>query len=150
MDIIDLFNELKKFDDVMELNPGLSESVLEDFQKSNGIRLPRSYCRLLTCFDGGELFIPGTVIYGLNRHHKILDVKTVNGKKNRELFSIPKTYLIIGRLNYGDYLCIDLNNEHEMIQWDHETDQEFCRWNSLEELLEETIADYVRYDGKEE
>ena len=58
------------------------------------------------------------------------------------MFKIPNNYLIFAKVNYGDLLCINLNEEHEVIQWDHELDEEFCKWESLEEWLEDSINNY--------
>nr|MCR5206684.1 SMI1/KNR4 family protein [Lachnospiraceae bacterium] len=80
---------------------------------------------------------PGTILYGIAHsvgHHTLSEIN-----RKSQTFKIPETMLIIGRLNYGDLFCIDLDNQN-IIQWDHEMNVEFCRWNSLEEWLEEIIA----------
>jgi hypothetical protein len=75
------------------------------------------------------------------------NLKKINGKSIRENFNIPATLLIIGKTNDGDWLCINLNPKNEIIQWDHEQDEEFCRWENLEEWLTETIDEYVKYES---
>ncbi len=138
MNSYELFNILQKYKSIMEFNKGCSESMLEEFQCKNGIRLPKSLVDLLKCFDGGELFIPGIVIYGTGKNGG-LSLKEVNKRDKRSIFNIPKNYLIFAKVNYGDFLCIDLNGKNEVIQWEHELDEEFCRWDSLESWLRETI-----------
>lgn len=138
MDCYELFNILQQYNQVMDFNKGCTESLLNAFERKNNIRLPHSYATLLECFDGGEIFVPGTVIYGTGTSGGT-SVKDANRCDIRENFSIPHNYLIFAKVNYGDFLCIDLNGNNEVIQWDHELNEEFCRWSSLEEWLGETI-----------
>ncbi len=147
MDINKIMNGINKYPDVMELNEPVTESEVNDFQKTNGIILPPQYVGLLQVFDGGELFVPGTQIFGILHKLNGRTIKEINGKVFRNNYSIPLSILIIGKLNYGDLLCIDLNDNHQIIQWDHENDEEFCRWNSLEEWLLETLAEYEASEG---
>lgn len=147
MDFRNLYFKLKKFSQIMDFHEPVSVEEINRFQKQNGLNLPNSLIDLLRCFDGGELFIPGTIIYGIREQTNGNTIKRINGKQNRKSFNIPSTYLIIGKLNFGDWLCIDLNRTNEVIQWDHEVDEEFCRWNSLEDWLEETINEYIEYEG---
>lgn len=146
MDFKNLYSKLNCFSQVMFFNKPVSAEKIDEFQRENGLNLPDSYVGLLKYFDGGELFIPGTVIYGIVEETNGNTLKGINGKQNRKNFSIPPTYLIIGKINYGDWLCIDLNQANEVIQWDHELDEEFCRWSSLENWMEETIGYYIEYE----
>lgn len=141
MVIAELYKQLQQYKAVMELNNGCTENVIQLFQQQNNIRLPRPLIELLICFDGGEIFVPGTIIFGIGESNKV-DLKTANSKKKRSVFKIPNNYLIFAKVNYGDLLCINLNEEHEVIQWDHELDEEFCKWESLEEWLEDSINNY--------
>lgn len=145
--INNLIQKLQRFSSVMIFNKPLPEKDLSEFQRVIGSELPSSYATMLRCFDGGELFVPGTIMYGVNKFKKNDALSEVNDGVYRDKFSIPQTYLIIGKLNYGDLLCIDLKNRNELIQWDHEQDEEFCRWNNFEDWLEETIYDYLEYEG---
>lgn len=147
MSIGTVINDLNKFIDIMEFNRSATDTEIEEFQSINNIKLPDSYIELLKCFDGGEIFVPGIVIYGINAGVNKHTVKYINGKNVRKDFNIPSTLLIIGKLNYGDWLCIDLNQKNEIVQWDHEQNEEFCRWESLEDWLEETINEYIKYEG---
>lgn len=147
MNIDDIVKKLKKFPDIMELNHPITDVEIKRFQNTNGIELPNSYIELLKKFDGGEIFIPGTIIYGINTDVDNYNLKKINGKSVRRNFNIPITLLIIGKTNDGDWLCINLNPKNEIIQWDHEQDEEFCRWENLEEWLTETIDEYVKYES---
>lgn len=141
MECHELFDLLRHYDGSMEFNVGCSDTILSDFENENDIRLPHSYVSLLKCFDGGEIFIPGTVIYGTGKNGGV-SVRDANGEKIRADFNIPPNFLIFAKINYGDFLCIDLNGKNEVIQWDHELNEEFCRWGSLEEWLGDTIDNF--------
>lgn len=147
MDVSLIMDKLNMFGSTMEFEKPATDKEISDFQNTNGIILPPQYVDLIKTFDGGELFVPGTRFFGITKKKDYRTIKEVNGKDNRLNYSIPHSFLIIGKLNYGDLLCIDLNNNHEIIQWNHENDEEFCRWNSLEEWLLETIDDYEKSVG---
>lgn len=133
---------------IMKLNAPVSKESMNAFQNDNGISLPESFSELLQHFDGGELFVPGTTIYGIsNEQFETNTLNSVNAQAKRSLLSIPPSFFIIGKLNFGDYVCLDLNEPHEIVQWDHETDKEFYRWGSLETWLEDVIDDYLNYSG---
>lgn len=149
MSIDNLYKTLLQFPNVMELENPLSLSELEHFQNSNKITIPRSLVELFSCFDGGELFIPGTIVYGVNNENVKKTIKYANRKEIRDQFDISKSYLIIGKLNFGDFICINLNSPYQIIQWDHEKNEEYCTWESLEEWLSDMIADYKDYEDGE-
>ena len=146
MSIKTLYQQLSSFQNVMELEKPLSKKALEEFQNLNGITLPRQFAELLFCFDGGELFIPGTFIYGIDNKDLKKTIKFANRGDFRKQFSIPPSYLIFARLNYGDFICIDLNEPYRLIQWDHELDEEYCSWTNIEEWLSETIKNYKDFE----
>lgn len=131
-----VYEKLQSYSKRMELNEAVTENEISSFEKENKIEIPKDYTELLKHFDGGELFVPGTILYGIAHSAGNHTLSEINLK--RQIYRLPDTMLIIGKLNYGDILCIDLNNQN-VVQWDHELNVEFCRWNSLEEWLEETI-----------
>lgn len=136
-----IFKELKKFSNEMDFKPPVSEDEIKNFERENGISLPASYKELLTHFDGGEIFVPGTLFFGIKSYHCCPSIKEVNSKSKRSLISIPNDNLIIAELNFGDFIAIDLNSE-EVIQWDHECDEEFDRWDTLYDFIEFLITSY--------
>lgn len=79
------------------------------------------------CFGGGELFVPGTIFFGIGESNKV-DLKTANSKKKRSVFKIPNSSLVSEKVNYSDFLYINLSEEYEVIQWNYELDEEFCKW----------------------
>lgn len=136
-----IFKELKNFSNEMDFNPAVSEDEIKNFERENNISLPASYKELLTHFDGGEIFVPGTLIFGINNYEDCPSIKEVNSKSKRSLMSIPNDNLIIAELNFGDFIAIDLNSE-EVLQWDHECDEEFDRWDTLYDFIEFLITSY--------
>lgn len=128
-----------------EVLPPETEDGISSFEKDNHIRLPLEFIDLLKAFDGGEILIPGPTIFGIKESELRKTIKEINGNRTRGLFSIPNNYLIVAQLNYGDYICIDLNAPHTVIQWDHEKDELFCKWDNLSDWLEDTVSSFEQY-----
>lgn len=146
MKIRQAFLQLKKFPDLMDLNPGLTKEEIQAFEEKNKLVLPDSYKNLLECFDGGEIFRPGTKIYGLGVYEGQANIKEINSSVFRSYLSLGPDYLIIASLNFGDLICINLNKNNDIIQWDHEEDSAFDSWDNLEDWLEFTIKSYLAYE----
>lgn len=148
MTIKDLFKRLQGDIDFMEFNEPISQKDISKFESLNGVSIPPSLRSIFLLFNGGEIYVPGTIIYGLNLSDKeeAGTIKYENRKQKRSLFNIPQNYLIFGKLNYGDVLCINLNSPFDVLLWDHELDEESCSWSSLEEWLEETIVSFHEYE----
>lgn len=108
-----------------------------------GISLPEELLELLHCFDGGELFIPGTTIYGLASHPHVHSIQQANAELKQLRYSIPSNYYVFGKLNFGDFLCVNLEPGHDVIEWDHENNERYCSWGSISEWLQETITVYT-------
>lgn len=147
MTMRDLYVKLLDFTDVMELMAPVQTNEITVFENQNNILLPNSYKELLSFFDGGEIFIPGITIYGITEHKGYKTIREINGSEYRKRFNIPKTHLIFGKLNYGDLLCINLNDPYDVILWSSDTDEEDFSWDSLSKWLEETICDYEECNG---
>lgn len=132
-----------------ELYPGVSQNQIDEFEKFNGIVLPEQLKMLYMCFDGGEIFIPGTTIYGIRFAEK-QDSLCARNEKYHVNSSIPNNYIVFARLNYGDLICVNLNEPNDVIQWDHESDEVFCYWDDIDSWLMEAIADFEDYMAGEE
>lgn len=146
MSIKALYQQLSNYENVMDLENPLNRNVLERFQSVNDITFPNQLVELFSCFNGGELFVPGTLVYGIENSDPKKTIKFANRRDFRKNFRIPESYLIFARLNYGDLICIDLNEPHRLIQWDHEMDEEYCSWSNIEEWLSETIDAYNEFE----
>lgn len=124
----------------------LSIQQIAEFEKENNIQLPKDYINLLCCFDGGEILIPGPTIFGIEESVIRKTIKEANTKSFRNNYSIPLNYLIIGKLNYGDLICINLNTPNDVIQWDHETNQMFCSWDNISDWLKDNLSSYKKFE----
>lgn len=141
MNITEIFNVLKQNNTIMEFNPPASDVDVKFLNIIKNMKARLSYKSLLKCFNGGEVFIPGTTIYGLYESDSNYSLKKVNSKDLKKSMGIPNNYLIIAKLNFGDYICIN-QESGTIIQWDHENQNIFLQWNSLEDWFEEMIDDY--------
>lgn len=148
MTLNEIIKLLRSYADVMEFMPPVSMIDVFSYEKKMGHKLPESYVNLLKQFNGGEIFIPGTEIYGVRPRERYYSLDDANMSEKRSALSIPDDYLIVGKLNFGDLICIDLNGSGEVIQWDHENDEEYLRWNSINNWLTEIIGDYQLVDGE--
>lgn len=122
-----------------ELSKPCSEDRIQEYQKDNHFELPESYQKLIKCFNGGEIFIPGTIIYGIGNEDDIIKVNN----SLRKVMSIPKEFLVFGKYNFGDYLCIEMKKPERIIQWDHENDKLYDQWSNLYDWLNELINVYI-------
>ncbi|MCQ4022826.1 SMI1/KNR4 family protein [Ruminococcus sp. zg-924] len=122
-----------------ELMPPYSKEDIQKYQKENNIELPESYRELISLFNGGEIFIPGTIIYGIDCENDVIKANQVIKKS----MSIPEEYLIFGKYNFGDYLCIQMEKPECIIQWDHENNELFDQWSNLKFWLDELIKGYI-------
>lgn len=142
-----IYTGLMQYSNLHELNNGLTKEKIIEFETENRISLPEDLKELYQYFDGGELFIPGTTVYGLYDPKVEYTVRNANRGEIRQKMSLPVTYLIIAKLNYGDLICIDLNSPHKVVQWSHETDEMFCEWESLGQWLSEMIFDFKEFEA---
>lgn len=139
----EVYEKLNQYKDLMKFNPPIGESELSE----KCAAVPAPLMKLYHYFNGGEIFVPGTKIFGLTGRKD--DIILLNQSKTRQMFGIPETYLIFARLNFGDYICINRKEPYDLIQWDHENDEEFYSWDSIEEWLNETIEDFEKYESGE-
>lgn len=140
------FQALMTYDKCHDVCTALLDSDISDFEKENSVVLPQELRCLYRHFDGGEIFIPGTTIFGLANSNKRKTIKEVNSKLSRSRFDIPSTYIIFAKLNFGDLICVNLNAPFDVIQWDHESNEKYCVWSSISEWIDETIKEYIDYE----
>ena len=145
-----ILNDLLSYKSCNDILPPINENEIYEFEKDNKISLPVPLLELLKKFDGGEILIPGPTIYGIKRSSSRKTIREINSKESRSLFNIPNNYLIISKLNYGDFICINLNHPYDIIQWEHETDSIFCSWNSVEEWLADNLSSFEKYKEENE
>ena len=141
MTIKEIYDQLKKYQKIMRFNSPATEVDVKAYEVSDGKQIPEELKELYMLFDGGEIFVPGTRIYGLGSQNR-KTISAVN-RNDRQSFSIPENYLVFARLNFGDFMCINTEVPFDVIQWDHESNEEYLKWGSLSSWLQETIEDYA-------
>ncbi len=145
----DLINKLIKLGKSVDFIQGATLDQIENFEKENKISLPIEYKQWLMFTNGGELFIPGTTMFGIYNdqsqtyYGQLIYKKGIDSKY--KMLSIPDNLLVIGRMNFGDLICIDITGNDFVLQWDHENAEEYNRWISFSEWLSESIDDYLMY-----
>jgi hypothetical protein len=156
------FDEINKYSEgVHNLNSGVDLKDIENLENDLGIKLPDLYKEFLMVCNGGELFVPGTVlseVYIPSSGQKKIGVSYLNDafKDERKWPGMPKDYLIIANLNYGDLICIDLTTndgiDADIVQWSHEEGVVSRRWSGIAEWLMDVLQEgalLVDYDGNE-
>lgn len=138
MSLESAYKELLKYKSHMRFNAPASAREIELFEQCSGWIIPPQLKELLQFFDGGEIFIPGTKVYGIStKNSKTL--YDANSQQMRSMFHVPENHIIFARLNFGDLLCINCDKPYEIVQWDHESDKEYDRFESMEEWLKSEI-----------
>ena len=123
----------------MDLGPPASEDDIRAFVTAHcPDGLPEPLSQLLMEFNGGELFVPGTTIHGLNKRGKALSLWEVNQEYLHEMVADPDRYLVFATTNFGDMLLFD-KETGQIIRYDHETGEQVSSWGSLEKWLKNTI-----------
>lgn len=109
-------------------------------------KLPAEYISLITYTNGVEIYGGDIVIYPIYDISENISIREtigyLNGPQNKTKGSIPKNHLIIGKYNFGDYLCID-NETGRVIEWSHDTDEAFLEYESLTEFLSSTVEEHL-------
>lgn len=116
--------------------PGVSAEELDRYEQTQGVRLPEDFRQWLMFSNGGELFAPGLVLLGIPAEK--WNLATANTPESREEYELPEDLYIIGIQNYGDPICFD-HETFEIVQWDHETLEASCAWDSFRDFLEDLI-----------
>jgi cell wall assembly regulator SMI1 len=161
-DLKPFFEEINKYvDNVHSLNPGVAIYHIEQVEKELNTTFPKIYKDFLKACNGGELFIPGTVlseIYYLDLGQKKSGTAYINEsfRKDRRRPEMPDNLLIIADLNYGDSICFDLitNNgqDAEIVQWDNESKSVSRKWSGFKEWIMDVLEEgsmLVDYEGNE-
>jgi cell wall assembly regulator SMI1 len=156
------FDEINKYTtNVHSLNPGVELNQIEETEKKLDIKLPDIYKEFLQVCNGGELFIPGTVlaeIYHPELGEKQKGTSYINEsyRKDRRPSEMPNNLCIIADLNYGDVIAFDLSTNNgkdaNVIQWDSETKSISRTWPGFSEWLKDVLEEgsmLVDYDGNE-
>ena len=115
---------------LMDINPPAERQEVDIlFNKADkeGMRLPGIIRDLLEISDGLEVGVPGTVFLSAT---KMIDSSRIVN------ISSEKT-MLIGVMSFGDEIYISENAE--IIQFSLEDNEEFLRWNSIYDFLEDEL-----------
>jgi cell wall assembly regulator SMI1 len=161
-DLKPFFEEINKYaDNVHLLNPGIDIYHIEQVEKELDITFPQIYKDFLQVCNGGELFVPGTVlseVYYPSLGSKKRGTSYINESfwKDRRRPGMTDNLLIIADLNYGDSICFDLmtNNgqDAEVCQWDNESQSVSRIWSGFKEWIMDVLEEgsmLVDYEGNE-
>ncbi|WP_121616338.1 SMI1/KNR4 family protein [Virgibacillus halodenitrificans] len=161
-DLRSFFEEINKYaDNVHALNPGVDIKYINNVEEELNIKLPKVYKEFLQVCNGGELFIPGTVlseVYYPDLGTKKRGTSYINEsfRKDRRPLGMPDNLLIIADLNYGDAICFDLmaNNGQDarVVQWDNESKSVSRTWSGFTEWIMDVLEEgsmLVDYEGSE-
>lgn len=146
MNTDEIYHKLTQHTNSMSFNPPATELYISAFENDNSVQLPKSFRELLKFFNGGKIYSPGTIIYGIDSED--VDSFKYITKANKTALKIPENYYIIAKLNYGDYICLNFLPPYDVIQWDNTNKRKYLSWTSLELWLE-SIIDFG-YIPKEE
>lgn len=130
-----MIERLKNAGKKLELRPGVSQSLIDASETVLKRDIPDDYTQWLFISNGCEFISSGTVFYGLNTASKHFSLEYHNSATFRSHYSLPDDLLIIGKMSFGDLICIDAENGN-IVQWDHENDEEFDYWDNLIAYLE--------------
>jgi hypothetical protein len=133
---------LLKTGGTIEKQPPATAESISKVEKALNAVLPAAYREWLGFSNGGEIFVPGTIFYGTDGNNSLANNNT---SKLREQFSIPKNLVIIGQMNFGDFVCADLNTQ-QIVQWSHDDGEEFLRWDNFYIFLDNEISDYIKME----
>jgi hypothetical protein len=162
LDLKPFFEEINKYSDsVHSLNKGVDINNIEQTEADLGFVLPQIYKDFLRVCNGGELFIPGTVlaeVYYPALGPKQLGASYINEsfKADRRRPGMTENLLILADLNYGDSICFDLakSNGYDapVVQWDRESQSISSTWSGFKEWLMDVLEEgsmLVDYEGNE-
>lgn len=135
----EMIERLKKAGKKLELKPGASQSLIDLSETVLNRVIPDDYVQWLRISNGCEFISSGTIFYGLNTGSKYFSLEYHNSAAFRSNYSLPDDLMIIGKMSFGDLICIDAENGN-IVQWDHENDEEFDYW--------ETLMDYLDFECK--
>lgn len=153
-------NELNKYVDGVDfLNKGVENQFIEEVERKLNVLLPLEYKEFLKIYNGGELFRPGTVLSEIYRKQedKVRGLYYLNDvlDENCHIMGMPDHLIFIATMNYGDKICIDLNQSTEyayLVQWDIQTGEITREWTNFKEWLDDSLEVgemLYDYDGTE-
>lgn len=118
------------------LKIGANEESILDFEKENNIELPNEYKKLIRYSNGGELFDADVVFFSLE--------EIASNEQFKKM--IAKNLLIVGKYNFGDLICFNLETEN-IVQWSNESNSIFIEHFGLKDFLISCIEEMNLIEG---
>jgi hypothetical protein len=106
--------------------------------------VPAPYLEFLRFTDGAELFVPGTVLYGVNSS-EFPTLKAKNTPEFIHAYGLDANLTVIGHFVFGDLICMEGSVPHRLYLWDVQQKARLLEWNTLEEFLKSEIEDYESF-----
>lgn len=104
-----------------QLQTGASEEMISKFEIEHNMTLPCEYKELLKYSNGASLFSGDVILFSLSNDKNAF--KTIDDK-----------LLVIGKYNFGDLLCINLETE-TVVQWSIENNNIFIEHFNIKEWI---------------
>lgn len=107
-----------------QLQTGATEETISKFEIEHNITLPCEYKELLKYSNGASLFSGDITLFSIGYN---TNLQTAFERLSDEL-------LIIGKYNFGDLLCINLETE-TVVQWSIENNNIFLEHFNIKEWI---------------
>lgn len=104
-----------------QLQTGATEETISKFEIEHNITLPCEYKKLLKYSNGASLFAGDVILF------------SISNDKNA-FKTIDDNLLVIGKYNFGDLLCINLERE-TVVQWSIENNNIFLEHFNIKEWI---------------
>lgn len=138
MGIYDVFCALNRSNRLLRNAPATAGEI-RAMEKSILTAFPSEYSDWLMLSDGGEICPPGLQLYGVSSRNLIKEeLLTFQNRLafRSDVLHLPVDLLIIGKLCFGDYICVDRKSGERVVQWSVEDEQIFLTWSSFSVYLE--------------
>lgn len=142
---------LARYEGAHDLTKPTTMARVEQFEAQLHLALPKDVKTFLTTIgNGGEIFVPGTVLYGIYDRDcgHVQEMSELmpywNRAEIRMEYQLPRGFYVIGMTNYGNVIGID-EKTGKIVEWDHEVGKPFITWDTFREYLAQEIAEYERY-----
>lgn len=138
MNIHGVFSALDQNDQLLRNAPATADEI-RTAEQCLCATFPSEYSDWLLLSDGGEICPPGLSLYGVSVRN--LSREELLAFENRltfrrDVLHMPTGLLIIGKLCFGDYICLNMEEGNQVVQWDVENETPFLVWASLCSYLE--------------
>ena len=136
MSLLTILEKVKSYDAVSLFTDG--------YRGTPDFIVPDPYLELLSYSNGMELFIPGTVLYGIDSED-FPSLREKNSQEFKSAYGIDTILFVIGEFNFGDFLCMERLPPYRLCLWDVTEKKRMDEWSNTEEFIISEIEDYEIY-----